>query len=87
MAPDAGACRWCKEFLKIGGRRPMARCRCCFLDERHVVVSIEELESFDDPDARRDVMALLARTGRFFGYELSRNGRKVDERTSVKRDA
>jgi hypothetical protein len=62
MAQDAGACSWCKEFLKIGGRRPMARYRCCFLDERDVVVSIEQLESFDDPDAHRDVMALLART-------------------------
>jgi hypothetical protein len=64
-------------MLKIGGRRPLASYRCCFLNEHDAVVRIEELDSFDDPDAHRDVMALMARTGRFSGYEWWRNGRKV----------
>jgi hypothetical protein len=65
----------------------MARYRCCFLNEYDKVVRIEELDSYDDPDAHRDVMFLMARTGQFSGYELWRDGRKVDEWTSVRRGA
>jgi hypothetical protein len=63
----------------------MARYRCCFLNEDDRVVRIEELDSYDDPDAHRGAMALMARTGGFSGYELWRDGRKVDERRSVRR--
>jgi hypothetical protein len=40
---------------------------------------IEELVSYDHDEARRQAMFLLAKTGRFSGYELWRDGRKVDE--------
>jgi hypothetical protein len=40
------------------------------LDEEDKVVKLEELDSYDDPDAQRDVMSLMATTGRFSGYEL-----------------
>jgi hypothetical protein len=55
------------------------RYRCCFLNEDDEVVRIEELASYDDDDARREAMFLLAKTGRFSGYELWRDGGKVDE--------
>jgi hypothetical protein len=57
----------------------MARYRCCFLNENGQVARLEDLNSSDDGDAHRDAMSLLARTGRFSGYELWRGGRKVDD--------
>jgi hypothetical protein len=57
----------------------MARYRCCFLNEDDEVLPIEELESHDHDDARREAMFLLAKTGRYSGYELWRDGRKVEE--------
>jgi hypothetical protein len=47
-------------MLKIGGRRPMASYRCCFLNEHDAVIRIEELDSFDDHDAHRDVVVFAA---------------------------
>jgi hypothetical protein len=41
-------------------------------------VRIEELDSYDEPAVRREAMFLSAKTG-FSGYELWRDGRKVDE--------
>jgi hypothetical protein len=64
------------------------RYRCCFLNEADHVVRIEptkscgrieELVSYDHDEARREAMFLLAKTGRFSGYELWRDRRKVDE--------
>jgi len=61
----------------------MARYRCCLLNEQDEVVRVEELDSYDDPEAHRNVMDLMAKTGHFSGYELWRDGRKVDERKPV----
>jgi hypothetical protein len=49
------------------------------LNEEGQIARLEELNSYDDGDARREPMLLLAKTGRFSGYELWREGRKVDE--------
>jgi hypothetical protein len=56
----------------------MARYRCCFLDEDGQVARVEELAGYDDREAHRDATSLLVRTGRFSGYELWRDGRKVE---------
>jgi hypothetical protein len=61
----------------------MPRYRCCFLDENDQVVRTEELQSCDDSDAHREAMTLFAKIGRFSGYELWQDGRKVDERRPV----
>jgi hypothetical protein len=58
--------------------------RCLFLREDGQVARIEELNSYDDSDARRDAVRLLTRTGGFSGFELWRDGRKVDEYRPVK---
>jgi hypothetical protein len=55
-----------------------------FLREDGQVARIEELNSYDDSDARRDAVRLLTRTGGFSGFELWRDGRKVDEYRPVK---
>jgi hypothetical protein len=60
-------------------RCQMPRYRCCFLSEDGQVARVEELNSDDDDDAHRDAVHLLSRIGRFSGYELWRDGRKVDE--------
>jgi hypothetical protein len=54
------------------------RYRCCFLNEDDQVVRIEELDGYDESAVRREAMSLWAKTG-FSGYELWRDGRKVDE--------
>jgi hypothetical protein len=56
--------------------------RCLFLREDGQVARIEELN--DDGDAHRDAVRLLTRTGGFSGFELWRDGRKVDEYRPVK---
>jgi hypothetical protein len=48
------------------------------------VVRIEELNSYDDGDARRSATHLLTRNGGFSGFELWRDGRKVDEYKPIK---
>jgi hypothetical protein len=55
-----------------------------FLREDGQVARIEELNSSDDRDARRDALHLLTRTGGFSGFELWRDGRKVDEYRPVR---
>jgi hypothetical protein len=55
------------------------RYRCCFLDEADHVVRIEELVSYDHDEARREALFLFSESRRFSGYELWRDGRKVDE--------
>jgi hypothetical protein len=57
--------------------------RCLFLREDQVA-RIEELNSYDDGHAHRDAVRLLTRTGGFSGFELWRDGRKVDEYRPVK---
>jgi len=57
----------------------MARYRCCLLNEEGQVAKLEELNSDDDREAHRDARSLLVGTGQFSGYELWREGRKVDE--------
>jgi hypothetical protein len=52
--------------------------RCCFLNEDDQVVRIEELDGYDESAVRREAMFLWAKTG-FSGYELWRDGQKVDE--------
>jgi hypothetical protein len=56
----------------------MARYRCCFLNEDGQVARVEELAGYDDGEAHRDATSLLVRTGQFSGYELWRDGRKVE---------
>jgi hypothetical protein len=55
-----------------------------FLREDGQVARIEELNTYDDRDARRDALYLLTRTGGFSGFELWRDGRKVDEYRPVR---
>jgi hypothetical protein len=56
----------------------MARYRCCFLNENGQVARVEELAGYDDREPHRDATSLLVRTGQFVGYELWRDGRKVE---------
>jgi hypothetical protein len=56
----------------------MARYRSCFLNQDGQVARVEELAGYDDREARRDATSLLVRTGQFSGYELWRDGRKVE---------
>jgi hypothetical protein len=58
--------------------------RCCLLNEDDQVVGTEDLNSYDDGGAHRDAMFLLAKTAQYSGYELWRNGRKVDEYRPLK---
>jgi hypothetical protein len=55
------------------------RYRCCFLNEDDQVVRVEELNSYDDHDAHRAAMSLMVKIGRFSGYVLWLDGRKVGE--------
>lgn len=61
---------------------PMYQCR--FFNENEQVVRVEVLGSSDDRDARREARNLMIRTGRFSGYELLEDGRKVDVYKTVK---
>jgi hypothetical protein len=58
--------------------------QCCFLDENDKTVRTEVLGACDDLDARRKAMTLMTRVGRFSGYELWAEGRKVEIYRSVK---
>ena len=62
----------------------MGTYRCCFLDENEQVVRTEILGARDALDARREAMTLMTRVGRFSGYELWAEGRKVAEYRPVK---
>ena len=64
--------------------KPMPRYQCCFLDESAEIVRIEVLDSCDDRDACREAMTLMARIGRFCGFELWDHGRKVDVYRPIK---
>ena len=66
------------------GREAMPRYQCCFLDESAEIVRIEVLDSCDDRDACREAMTLMARIGRFCGFELWDDGRKVDVYRPIK---
>jgi hypothetical protein len=50
---------------------------CCFLDENEQTVRTEAFRAYDDLDARRQAMTRMMRVGRFSGYELWVEGRKV----------
>ena len=70
------------------GRESMPKYQCHFLDESKSVVRVESLGSCDDDsDAHREAMILLAKVGRFSGYELWDDGRKVDAYVPVKSGA
>jgi hypothetical protein len=58
--------------------------QCCFLDENDKTVRTEVLGACDDLDARRVAMTLMTRVGRFSGYELWAEGRKVEIYRPVK---
>jgi hypothetical protein len=58
--------------------------QCCFLDENEEIVQTQVLGSRDERDARREVMTLMMRVGRFSGYELWGEGRKIAEYKPVK---
>jgi len=50
---------------------------CCFLDEDEQTVRTEVFRARDDLDAHREVMTRMTRVGRFSGFELWVEGRKV----------
>jgi hypothetical protein len=58
---------------------------CSFLDENEQTLRTEAFRAYDDRDAHREVMTRLTRVGRFSGYELWAEGRKVDEYRPVKK--
>jgi hypothetical protein len=58
--------------------------QCCFFDENEKTVRTEVLGARDDLCARREARTLMTRVGRFFGYELWTEGRKVEVYTPVK---
>lgn len=57
----------------------MPRFRCCFLNDDAQVLRVEEFNCQDDRDASRSAASLMVKIGRFSGYELWREGRKVDD--------
>jgi hypothetical protein len=65
--------------------------QCFFLEENEKAVRTEVLGARDDVSAHREARTLMTRVGRFFGYELWAEGRKVEvyrpvkERTSDRR--
>jgi len=58
--------------------------QCCFLDGSGQIVRTEVLGSRDDLDAHREAITLMTRAGRFSGYELWAEGRKVEVYRPVK---
>jgi hypothetical protein len=56
--------------------------RCFLLREDGQVGTIEDLNCYDDGEASRDASHLL--NGKYSGFELWRDGRKVDEFRPVK---
>jgi hypothetical protein len=56
----------------------MPKYQCCLLDESEKTVRTEVLAASDDLDAHREAMTLMMRVGRFSGYELWDEGRKVE---------
>jgi len=63
----------------------MAAYQCCFLDGNGQVVRTEVLRPGDEVRVHRDAMALVTRAGRFSGYELWAEGRKVEMYRPLKR--
>ena len=58
--------------------------QCYFLDQNEQTVRIEVLGARDEADARREAVTLMTRVGRFSGYELWVEGRKIAEYRPVK---
>jgi hypothetical protein len=58
--------------------------QCDFLDGDGEPVRTEVFLALGDPEARREAMKLMARVGRFSGFELWTKGRIVAEYPSVK---
>jgi hypothetical protein len=52
--------------------------QCCFLDENEHTLRTEAFRAYDDLDAHREAMTRMTRVGRFSGYELPVEGRKVE---------
>ena len=77
MCPDPWSCR----FLE-GTHMPTFQ--CCFFDENEEIVQTQVLGSRDELDARREAVTLMMRVGRFSGYELWGEGRKIAEYRPVK---
>jgi hypothetical protein len=66
----------------------MPKYQCHFLDENDRVVRVENLGfCFDDSDAHREAMTLLAKIGHFTRYELWEEARRVDVHKPVKSGA
>jgi hypothetical protein len=70
--------------MSVFGGTLMPIFQCCFLDENEQTVRTEVLGSRDEVDARREAMTLMMRVGRFAGYELWAEGRKIAEHRPVK---
>jgi hypothetical protein len=51
---------------------------CCFFDRERKIVRSEVLRASGDLEAHREIMARMMRVGRFSGYELRCEGRKVE---------
>lgn len=58
--------------------------QCCFLDHNEQTVRTEVLGARDEAEARREAVTLMMRIGRFSGYELWAEGRKIAEYRPVK---
>jgi hypothetical protein len=63
---------------------PMPIYGCCFLDKDGQTLRTEAFRACDDLDARREAMTRMTRVGRFSGYELWVEGRKVVAHGPVK---
>jgi hypothetical protein len=60
--------------------------KCCFLGDDNQPLRTEVLGAHDEIEARREVMNLMMRIGRFSGYELWAEGRMITEYRPVKED-
>jgi hypothetical protein len=64
----------------------MSTYQCCFLDENENIVRTEDLRACDELEAHREAMTLMMRVGRFSGYELRAEGRKIEVYKPVKQN-
>ena len=57
----------------------MPKYQCRLFNENEALVRVEELSSGNDFEARSEAKKLMIRTGKFRGYELWHQGRKIED--------